>query len=97
MPWLHDEFVETYLAWRDASADVRAAYDCWRTVGRPDTPLAFWAYHAALDREERAARAYAGSAARLARLVAVTARPSPRRPASPAGAHPPPARPARSR
>jgi len=65
MPWLHDEFVETYLAWRDASVDVRAAYDCWRTAGRPDTALAFWAYHAALDREERAARAYCGSAARL--------------------------------
>jgi hypothetical protein len=52
---LVDDFLETYVCWREASAAVRTAYDRWRGGQRPDRGLAFAAYRAALDREEHAA------------------------------------------
>jgi hypothetical protein len=48
---------ELRLAWRDAADDACEAYLAWRDSDRPDQADAFTAYHAALDREEAAARA----------------------------------------
>lgn len=66
MSWTMDEFVESYACWREESAAVRSAYDHWLSVEPRDRPLAFAAYTAALDREERAARDYGECAERVA-------------------------------
>jgi hypothetical protein len=58
---LDDEFLESYVSWREETATVQTAYDRWQ-VGEP---LAFAAYRAALDREEQAAKALRESAERL--------------------------------
>jgi hypothetical protein len=52
---LVDDFLASYVCWREASEAVRTAYDRWRRGQRPDRRLAFAAYRAALDREEHAA------------------------------------------
>ena len=54
-PWLADDFLESYVCWREECAEVRGAYERWQGVEPPDRALAFAAYRAALDREERAA------------------------------------------
>jgi hypothetical protein len=64
--WLVDDFVECYVCWREESAAVRSAYDRWATAEDADQELAYAAYVAALDREERAARTYGESAERMA-------------------------------
>lgn len=51
-----DALVEGYVAWRETSADVRAAYERWRTCTGCDRHLDFECYPAALEREEQAAR-----------------------------------------
>ena len=58
---LDDEFLESYVSWREEAATVQTAYDQWQ-VGEA---LAFAAYRAALDREEQAAKALRESAERL--------------------------------
>jgi hypothetical protein len=65
-PWLVDEFVESYARWREESSAVRSAYDYWASVEPCDRELAWGAYRAALDREERAAHAYRESGERIA-------------------------------
>jgi hypothetical protein len=50
-----DEFVESYVCWREEAASARGAYDHWLTARHHDEPAAFAAYMAALDREEHAA------------------------------------------
>ena len=65
-PWLDPEFVESYSLWREASGAVRTAYDHWASSASPDRLLAWSAYRAALDREERAAHTYQASAQRIA-------------------------------
>lgn len=65
-PWLVDEFVEGYTGWREASAAVRDAYETYAGQNGADRDLAFMAYQAALDREERAARTYQECAERIA-------------------------------
>jgi hypothetical protein len=54
-PWLVEEFVERFVWWGSAAAEVRDAYDQWHAARGPATAVAFAAYHAALDREEQAA------------------------------------------
>jgi hypothetical protein len=66
MSWAIEEFVECYACWREESAGVRSAYEHWVSVAPGDRPLAFAAYVAALDREERAARDYGDCADRVA-------------------------------
>jgi hypothetical protein len=68
-PWASDEFVECYVCWREESATVRTAYEHWVSVEPADRALAFAAYSAALDREERAARDYGECAERIARTA----------------------------
>jgi hypothetical protein len=65
-PWLVDEFVESYVRWREESAAVRSAYEEWASAERPDRAQACTVYQAALDREERAAHAYRECAERIA-------------------------------
>ena len=56
---LVDEAVDAYVDWRDERACVWDAYARWTNAPVPDSLLAFSAYRAALDREERAAHVYA--------------------------------------
>jgi len=51
--------VVAYAAWRSECAAVRAAYGKWGRAAASNACLAFVAYRVALDREERAADAYA--------------------------------------
>jgi hypothetical protein len=62
---LVDAFIESYVFWREQCVDVQSAYDRWIS-GREEGGVAFAMYHAELEFEERAARAYRDSAERLA-------------------------------
>jgi hypothetical protein len=53
-----DEVMDAYVNWRQECIRVSEAYQRWRTAVRADAALAFHAYLAALDREERAAEVY---------------------------------------
>jgi hypothetical protein len=63
-----DELLEGYVSWREACGAVWLAYERWIGSDRGDRALAYAAYVAALDREERAARTYAHHTARVARF-----------------------------
>jgi predicted ABC-type transport system involved in lysophospholipase L1 biosynthesis ATPase subunit len=63
-----DEAMEAYVEWREECARVWDAYDRWLGAVRADAALAFPAYLAALDREERASEVYAGLVSRLDHL-----------------------------
>ena len=56
-----DEALAAYIEWREECEAVRGAYLRWTRSGtaRPESALAFAAYGAALDHEERAASLYA--------------------------------------
>ena len=54
-----DEVIDAYVDWRQECITVSEAYQRWRSAAREDGALAFRAYLAALDREERAAEVYA--------------------------------------
>jgi hypothetical protein len=56
---LIDDAVDAYVDWREQSAAVEAAYRRWTVSERGESALAFAAYVAALDREERASSFYA--------------------------------------
>ena len=56
---LVDEAVDAYVDWREERSSVWDAYARWTGAPVPDSLLAFSAYRAALDREERAAHVYA--------------------------------------
>jgi hypothetical protein len=58
---LDDEFLESYVCWREEAATVQNAYDQWQA----GEALAFAAYRAALDREEQAAKALCKSVERI--------------------------------
>jgi hypothetical protein len=66
---LIDETVEAYVGWREESAAVWDAYERWEWASAADARLAFAAYCAAVDREERASNVYAGLATRLSGLT----------------------------
>lgn len=51
-----DMFDDAYLAWFDAENECERALGAWSAVARGDANLAYFAYQAALDREEAAAR-----------------------------------------
>ena len=54
-----DEFMDSWVCWREACEDVRSAYDRWDKSEPPQRPLAFESYRAALEREEQAALVHA--------------------------------------
>jgi hypothetical protein len=62
---LVDEFLDSWVCWREACEDVRSADAHWRTCKTPQRGLAFASYRAALDREDHAARVYATWTERL--------------------------------
>jgi hypothetical protein len=64
---LVDEVIDAYVDWREECLFVWDAYRRWARSPRDDATLAFAAYAAALDREERASAFYAGRVSRLAR------------------------------
>jgi hypothetical protein len=64
-PALVDEFVESYVFWRESCEAVSAAYKGWVDCARHRRDLAFESYRAALDWEELAAEVHAGRAARV--------------------------------
>ena len=65
---LADAFVDSWVSWREASDDVRAAYRWWSECARPQRALAFACYRAALDREQHAASIHADCAERVRAL-----------------------------
>jgi hypothetical protein len=62
---LVDEFLESYVIWRESCEDVSAAYERWASCGTEDRGAAFERYHAALDWEELAAHVHASRAAAI--------------------------------
>jgi hypothetical protein len=52
---LADEFIESYVCWREACEDVSDAYRHWAACNPHQRDLGFATYRAALEREERAA------------------------------------------
>jgi hypothetical protein len=65
-----DEAMEAYVEWREECIRVWDADLRWLSAERADGALAFRAYVAALDREERAAEVYADLITDLDQLVA---------------------------
>jgi hypothetical protein len=63
---LIDEMIDVYVIWRESCVAVTTSYENWSRAGRDDRELAFSAYVAALDREERAAAIYQDLAQRVA-------------------------------
>ena len=56
---LVDDTLEAYIAWLEERAGVWAGYQGWSDAPADDRSLAFSAYQAALDREEKASCVYA--------------------------------------
>ena len=80
---LIDDAFDAYLEWRTESAEVWHAYKRWNGAPAREARGKFWAYRAALEREERAARVYWRLVSRLearARERAESRRPSLLRP-----------------
>jgi hypothetical protein len=65
---LADGFVDSWVSWREASEDVRAAYRWWSECAGPQRALAFAGYRAALDREQHAASTHSDWAERVRAL-----------------------------
>jgi len=59
-----DEFLESYVCWREACEDVRDAYRRWATCQPKDRRMGFATYRAALEREEHASSIHSDVAAR---------------------------------
>jgi len=64
-----DAAVAAYRQWHSERDAVRAAYRVWVAASALAEPLAFEAYQSALDREERAAKTYAGLMRRVRHLT----------------------------
>ncbi|HTE63569.1 MAG TPA: hypothetical protein VK631_24650 [Solirubrobacteraceae bacterium] len=54
-----DDVMDAYVEWREECAEVEVAYLRWSIASPTDALLAFAAYVAALDREDRASSSYA--------------------------------------
>jgi hypothetical protein len=62
---LIDDAFDAYLEWRHESAEVWHAYKRWNGAPAREARRNFWAYRAALEREEHAARVYRRLVSRL--------------------------------
>ena len=62
---LVDDMIDGYVSWREECRAVDNSYQNWNRAERDDRELAFSAYNAALDREERAAAIYRSLAERI--------------------------------
>jgi hypothetical protein len=65
---LVDEMLARYLDWRAEAEAVDAAYGVWSRAPQAEGALAFAAYGAAVDREERAATVYRSVIDRIEQL-----------------------------
>jgi hypothetical protein len=65
-----DETIDAYVDWREECTHVWEAHSRWQRAEGADATLAFRAYVAALDREERASQVYAELVGRLGHLAA---------------------------
>jgi hypothetical protein len=65
-----DETIDAYVDWREECTHVWDASRRWESAVGADAALAFRAYGAALDREERASEVYADLIGRLGHRVA---------------------------
>ena len=65
-----EEVTRAYFAWWQECTAVRDAYRTWVRPERAEAARAFAGYAAALEREQRAAEAYAAHARRLDEMVA---------------------------
>jgi hypothetical protein len=65
---LIDEMLARYLDWRAEAEAVDAAYGFWSRAPQAEGALAFAAYGAAVDREERAATVYRSVIDRIEQL-----------------------------
>ena len=61
--------IAAYTQWRSERDAVRVAYRDWIAANASGEPRAFHAYRTALDREQRAAEAYAGLVSRVGDLA----------------------------
>jgi hypothetical protein len=68
--FLMDDFLASYLSWREEADKASGAYACWRAAPERDASRAFAAYRWALDHEEHAAGLLHESAERLATATA---------------------------
>ena len=59
-----DDFLETYIRWREECERVQSAYARWSRADASDRASAFAVCHAALDREESAAQLHSRSSER---------------------------------
>ena len=64
-----DEAVIAYVEWREECFEVWNAYGWWGSAPAEDVRRAHAAYRTALDREEAAAKVYAGLMKRVGDLV----------------------------
>lgn len=64
-----DELLEHYIFWREECYAIQLAYQSWADSSLGERRLAYAGYVAALDREERAARTYAGNVERARRIA----------------------------
>jgi hypothetical protein len=63
--WIVDQFLESYVRWREACEEVRSAYELWHKCTPSQRSVGFKTYLAALDREELAARVHSSRAKEL--------------------------------
>jgi hypothetical protein len=61
-PGLVDEFLESYVIWRESCEAVSATYEHWARCEPANRGAAFESYRAALNWEELAAQAHAARA-----------------------------------
>jgi hypothetical protein len=60
-----DEFLDSYVFWREACEDVRSAYRRWMDCAPEERGPGFAAYRAALEREAQASKVHSARAQRL--------------------------------
>jgi hypothetical protein len=60
-----DALIDSYVEWREECETVETAYERWGDSERSERSLAYVAYRAALDREEKAAAVYRLASTRL--------------------------------
>src|SRR3954452_14246481 len=66
-----DAAVAAYRQWQSECDAVRSAYRSWIAASAFAEPLAFAAYQSALDREEHAAKTYAGLIRRVRHMTEI--------------------------
>ena len=72
---LLDDLVDRYVHWRESARAVADAYARWSLACPPERALRFAAYNATLDREQKAAEAYAQDVSGVERWLRGSERP----------------------